>query len=1173
MSIGMINRMHRKRSAMVCAMAFMCAALICSFSANSLLALGVPENIISRLQASHHASTWRSGMSVSTYYLSGSNDSGCRVVPYWEDNSISDTVVGASYTEDGSYLGSVGIKLKPDSPLDLSPRSITASTGDRGIVGPYGGASATLHLGQLGVPRNPGECTVTDILSYSCHNHAQKDPLPIYCPSDYDGFTQGLTTDPNCDVTLAKHDDACKCEKAANQKYTNDVEDYNQRVDAHNAEVDLYEQNEKCRKSKTCAVIEGLNPPEPFKEQPPNKKDSKYHCATYKSNPDDCGNWFTCTDTNFGFCLERGYPEHYWFVQVKATRDKEVARPGEPVRYTYTVSLLHEDLEARNTGCGGFNYSTSHPTQTAHIPITVYTNTVGEQRTFTLNPGEWQHSWTVDHIVTQNDVGHDIFGKVWVDQGSWRCVEPYLSRSGPFGRKCTVSDKIDATVHYNWDDQLKSERKVISDKWREPKPYGVAPTVFAYPDDYIMFKHSTNLRYHYDFIKEYGVTYERYLTKTNAPVDFYDHNSMVDNYRGRWVTQWPKGTLPNRPYPPIMEGWINNFNQSRKVIQDDVTKTMCEYISARPGGFTANMIYHNQDGKFDEEHRSRETCVHFPYHYTFEIPPDYGPAPKTCSWYGTCKDNYLPKEQKDSRAGYGVKIQTKRESDDRVLLGDPFKFTATMSFSGGRTKTKPYKFHSYIAVVNGDAVNTNNMEGPLVYPNAQGFNNSAFNCMIGAKNGAHKIAPGNIKKCYELCSGRGDWNGKITCEVDQKDGIAWNDKSGKTIAYDGQFNETLFKQARPKPGDKICYWAAISDWAAIDDISAPSILVSNMVCTDVAKQPQMKIIGGDAIAGKNIVGAVYNKVNPINGNRGSWSQYGLFAHDDISHFGSAGFSNPWYVHHNNSCRLSYANRTGLSSNPCNIDKLGKLGHFGMSSDGVSGYAPKIPDIDESSAKLKPLSGELNLNTIGEGETVGLVYRGVGDLNIYGDLADKARVVVYVPKDRMDPDSPQVNITGDIKPKSKSFDRLSSIPSLTVIADNDINVNAAVSNMFGNYISRGGRISTCKEAKGTETDDTDYKVKPRVISTKLGVEGSMVCNRKPLKVQGTLMSAGDVTFYRTYGSENFDEKTHHDEEVRALASEEVDYTPNTFLLPYYQSYNFEDKTSFIVRTAKNMIPRY
>lgn len=1172
MSIGMINRIHCKRGAMVCTMALTCAVLVCQFSANSLLALGVPEGIRNYLLSSPHDTTWRKGMSKSLYYLAGSNENGCRIVPYWEDNGINDTVLGASYTESSSsYLGSVEIQLEPDSAIWLSSRSIIGS-GAPLIAGPYGATPASINLRKLRtqVTNNPGDCVTTSIPSYSCHNHPSGWSA-IYCPSSHDFVVYGNGgPDPDCDAELARRVDRCTLHNKRWKEHNNQQKKHDSSERAHARWWDEQYAFQECmQKSPAGSNCYGPNYPEPKVEPAPGPVQEP---AGFK--PSDCTS-FTCTDDDFDFCLERGYPEHYWFVQVKATRDKDkkVARPGEPVRYIYTVSLTHEDLEARNTGCGGgFNYSTSHLTQTAHIPITVYTDTVGEQRTFTLNPGEWQHSWTVDHIVTQNDVGHDIVGKVWVDQGSWRCVEPYLSRSGPFGRQCTVSDQTDATVHYNWDDQLKSERKVISDKWHEPKPYGVAPTVFAYPDDYIMFKHSTNLRYHHDFKEEYGVMYERHLTKTNAPVDFYDHNSMVDNYRGRWVTQWPKGTLPNRPYPPIMEGWINNFNQSRKVIPDDVTKTMCEYISARPGGFTADMIYHNQNGKFDQEHRSHQTCVHFPYHYTFEKPP-YGQARKTCSWDGTCKNNYLPKEQKESEYGYGVKINTRRESDDRVLLGDPFKFTATMSFSGGRTKTKPYKFHSYIAIVNGDAVNTDNMEGPLVYPNTQGFNNSAFNCMIGVKNGAHKIAPGNIKKCYELCSGRGDWNGKITCEVDQKDGIAWNDKSGKTIAYDGQFNETLFKQARPKPGDKICYWAAISDWAAIDDISAPSILVSNMVCTDVAKQPQMKIIGGDAIAGKNIVGAVYNKVNPINGNRGSWSQYGLFAHDDISHFGSAGFSNPWYVHHNNSCRLSYANQTGLSSNPCNIDKLGKLGHFGMSSDGVSGYAPKIPDIDESSAKLKPLSGELNLNTIGEGETVGLVYRGVGDLNIYGDLADKARVVVYAPKNRMNPDNPQVNITGDIKPKSKSFDRLSSIPSLTVIADNDINVNAAVSNMFGNYISRGGRISTCKEAKGTETDDTEYKVKPRVISTKLGVEGSMVCNRKPLKVQGTLISAGDVIFYRTYGSENFDEKTHHDEKVRALASEEVDYTPNTFLLPYYQSYNFEDKTSFIVRTAKNMIPRY
>ncbi len=869
------------------------------------------------------------------------------------------------------------------------------------------------------------------------------------------------------------------------------------------------------------------------------------------------GGWYECGLSPHEICYHRDYPNHsYWYAYVTAEVDRNVARPGETVYFTYKVHFLG-GTRIGQAGDGGHNFGVAGTESegtgalTTSDPVTVNLDTdnnggrTHEVHTITGYPGEVKQ-FVIPKVIDQNDVGHNVVGTISISPIDWRCTwhgECYSRRAS-----------ADVTVHYNWDNDLKSEHRVDS-HWNQSKPYGTE-IVNAYPKDNVYFKHTGNLRYHY--------IGDALYTKTNSDINYYDHNNLLGS---KWVDQWSFGTYPGTSRP-VVEGYVNNTHLPLNVTQDNVNTTMCEHITAKPGAFHPYWRHRDQSGYFDPERSSNEVCVHFPYHYTFEKPP-YGPAPRTCSWYGNCPGNLLPKDQTES----GIKLVVHRESDDRVLLGDPFEFKSNMSFGGGRTKTKPYKFHSYIAVVNGDAVNTNNMEGPLVYPNAQGFNNSAFNCMIGVKNGAHKIAPGNIKKCYELCSGRGDWNGKITCEVDQKDGIAWNDTSGKTIAYDGQFNETLFRQARPKPGDKICYWAAISDWAAIDDISAPSILVSNMVCTDVAKQPQMKIIGGDAIAGKNIVGAVYNKVNPINGNRGSWSQYGLFAHDGISHFGSAGFSNPWYVHHNNSCRLSYANQTGLSSNPCNIDKLGKLGHFGMSSDGVSGYAPKIPDIDESSAKLKPLLGELNLNTIGKGVTVGLVYRGVGDLNIYGDLADKARVVVYVPKGRMDPDNPQVNITGDIKPKSKSFDRLSSIPSLTVIADNDINVNAAVSNMFGNYISRGGRISTCKEAKGTETDDTGYKVKPRVISTKLGVEGSMVCNRKPLKVQGTLISAGDVIFYRTYGSENFDEKTHHDEKVRALASEEVDYTPNTFLLPYYQSYNFEDKTSFIVRTAKNMIPRY
>lgn len=192
MSIGMINRIHCKRGAMVCAMALTCAVLVCQFSANSLLALGVPEGIRNYLLSSPHDTTWRKGMSKSLYYLAGSNENGCRIVPYWEDNGINDTVLGASYTESSSsYLGSVEIQLEPDSAIWLSSRSIIGS-GAPLIAGPYGATPASINLRKLRtqVTNNPGDCVTTSIPSYSCHNHPSGWSA-IYCPSSHDFVVYG----------------------------------------------------------------------------------------------------------------------------------------------------------------------------------------------------------------------------------------------------------------------------------------------------------------------------------------------------------------------------------------------------------------------------------------------------------------------------------------------------------------------------------------------------------------------------------------------------------------------------------------------------------------------------------------------------------------------------------------------------------------------------------------------------------------------------------------------------------------------------------------------------------------------------------------------------------------------------------------------------------------------
>ncbi len=923
---------------------------------------------------------------------------------------------------------------------------------------------------------------------------------------------------------------------------------------------------------------------------------------------DECIPRYTCGDIDFNFCIERGYPSEYWFAEVEATRDKPVAQPGEVVNFTYTIRLLNNDVEARGTTCSGdghtYSYNTSHQPGTAQRDIEVHTRTVGVDGNFILPAGHSEVSITVPHVVTQEDVGKNILGEVWTDTGSWRCVSPFnttfnvgpgpaieLNKNGQLTtRSCKRYASTDTTVHYNWNVLMKSEHKVNSPTWHENKSYDYHSqdqfggqdefdTIYAYPTDEVTFRHWAWLQLPCGRSKDGH--YDVQCTRNNHEVAFTDHSEWLGSNSN--IPKWPADYLIGEHHSSsllpgdrrvIVEGHVGNLHAPFKVTQNEVTRTMCEYLSANPGSFVPFWIYHDQRGTLGGENRSKKTCVHFPYHYTYEKGPSYGRAKKTCTWDGSCPGNVVPDDQVDKggimlHAYNTMKEKNKDKPDDRVLLGDDLNFESRTWLSHGRTKTKDYEYHAYVAVVDGDAINGENSRGPLVYSNKHGFNNSEFNCTVKSRlsSQSHKIDREKIRGCYELCAS-GDWDGNGKCESNRPS-IPWNNdadwqKHMVKIPYDGVFSPKLFNETKPRPGDKICYWSAISNWSVIDDVSSDSILVSNMQCIDVAKQPQLKILGGDSIAGGEISSSDYNPVNPINGNRGSWSQYGLFANGEIHRFGSAGFSNAWNVYWRNSCRLSYANDIGLTSkDSCKIDNK-HLGSFGMVSDSSPNYKPRIPDVDETKLSLTRESTiDLGRDSrIQPNKATGIVYKNYKKLHIKGKLPDGAKVVIYVPSYRSGENTPEVDIDDNIEPVHKTFNSLSDIPSLTIIADNDINIKSNVTNIFGNYVTRRGHIYTCAEDKNKSSSSDISNMK---ISSELGT--TQKCNNNGLKVQGALISYDNIVFHRTYGAENFKEST------RSIPSEEVDYTPNTFLLPYYQSYKFEDKTNFVVRTANNMIPRY
>lgn len=1130
---------HRTHSVFCCAVLLSAIAFSCAVISNRAVAIVLEcDDVDNELS-----------MGTSLFYLRGSDENNCYTVPYNERNTINATVASAERqcgseacmkrgTEDIEANANTTGVIKFASNAIASNGSVCMGVGD--LNDDVAHTGVTINVSKLS--REPGDCGhITDNYN-SCHAHDNPNNSPKLKkfwapPATNVQIKDYLDNVRKNHKAWEKRDQQFRDDADRQDKCKSDWYKYEHETDDKGNVIFLKDKSGYRIETAYCRYAPTPQPPGP---EPENEGDKEL---------------IGCGPKDFDFCMKRGYPDSYWFVDVDVKPNKVVARPGEIVTFTYSAWFSERDHRARQNQCG---YWTEHKTTTGdtNVIIDMITeNNGGETHVQGVLPAGTpvgqRVTWYVSKRVNQADVGHNVNGTIVATPYSWKWK--LGSNQGGSTQKTSHF-----TVHYNWDIQLKSERKVESPHWNEPKPYGTE-TVNAYPLDFVTFKHTGELKSYLKTIpdqispdhKNLRDTHsDKLYTLTNKPIDFYDHNDvfLLDEHRversQRWAKQWPAGVLPGVAQPPIVEGYVNNFFQHMPVTQDNVNKTMCEHITARPGSFIGSMIYDDPlGGKIgDLEHRSNDVCVHFPYHYVHENPP-YGKVKPDCTFNGTCPDNKVP----DDYNG-GLKVSVSKNVD-HVLLGDGFEFSDVTAHNGGRTKSKPYQYESYIAIFRGDAVNANNQKGSLIYP-GRDFRNGNINCMPGLNGNPHKVDRGAIKYCHSLCI-HVDNDATKPC-VDARPSIPVGE-SVTTTYRDHKYDKEMFDEAKePQPGDKICYWVAIADWSAIDDVSANSTLVSNMECIDIAKQPQMKIIGGDTIANGNIAGAYYNPVNPINDDRGSWSQYGLFSNGKIRDFGTAGFSVAWEGNQFKGCTLAYSNRLGLSPGKCEVSDKSRLGKFGMYSDGDKGYAPKVPVVDPTKLN-KYTDSEIDFGASGfksGNKEVALSYEGAKDLNIHGKLPDGARVVVYVAN------GAQVNVTGDVMPEHNEFKSLSDVPSLTVISSNDININDNVENIFGNYISSKGHIYTCADAKS----DAD-----KGESSKLGVTDK--CNKHMLRVQGALVSADNIVFHRTYGSRNFDLAT------RSLPSEEIDYTPNTFLLPYYSSYKFGDNTTFVIRTANNILPRY
>ena len=234
----------------------------------------------------------------------------------------------------------------------------------------------------------------------------------------------------------------------------------------------------------------------------------------------------------------------------------------------------------------------------------------------------------------------------------------------------------------------------------------------------------------------------------------------------------------------------------------------------------------------------------------------------------------------------------------------------------------------------------------------------------------------------------------------------------------------------------------------------------------------------------------------------------------MTNFGSAGYTTAYDKYRSLACKLSYANTDNVQDNCNDLDGLKSAGLIKPDNGKLS--KPKLPTSFknqlQSQVSIDPLL------TSGD-------YRRKGSLTITGgSLSKEQHVRLFV--------QGNVTISGNISidevnPIHKS---LSDIPSLTVVATGDIQVEHGVSVIAGTYVA-GGKFESCKDAQ-------NQKKTPA-----LGVNG--VCQNK-LKINGAIVSGNSPIFRRTFGAGNLQEDNQWETDRISSTAEWINYTPNLWL---------------------------
>lgn len=462
--------------------------------------------------------------------------------------------------------------------------------------------------------------------------------------------------------------------------------------------------------------------------------------------------------------------------------------------------------------------------------------------------------------------------------------------------------------------------------------------------------------------------------------------------------------------------------------------------------------------------------------------------------------DYPPPPDDNPKKSSGIVPITKARQG-KVQAGDTVTFDYRVENPTGPTRTRPFEYHNYTFILKrGASLPEDKEDRPAYYASWKG---DGVSCKGGRSLGWR-------------------WNNNPSLSAINPC-VGW-DTGEKNVVLNVGESRTLSKSYGiyggggwlAQPGDKICSYIAVdNNWSVRNDQSADTFRASNIACAVVTKSPNLNLSGSDSYAKDGFTGSdVRENIVPGTDKRGSYSQYGLLTGDEgVVNFGSAGYTIASPANHYLACKLSYAN-TGNVKNDCkNLKGLQPAGLIKPDNGKLS--TPKWPTsfkgklASQVSIDSLPASGDYSRNS-------SLTITG-------GSLGKGQHVRLFV--------QGNVTISGNISVNEADpiHNSLSDIPSLTVVATGDIQVEHGVSVIAGTYVA-GGKFESCKGAQKKKT-------------SALGVNG--VCQQK-LKVNGAIVSGGSPVFRRTFGAGNEREDDQWDTKKISSTAEWINYTPNLWL---------------------------